>query len=259
MSKTSAEYAKEWKSKNPEKYKANAKRYYEKHKKEIIFKNKLYTQKNKDHIIKRNKEYMKKYRLINKEKIKNSNNLWRLNNRVNYLKDKLTYQKNYVKLNYSSIKQKSKDRYNKNKVKVLNNNKMWRLKNKDKMNSYKLKWSLKNRNNFNYKLRQKISASIRRVLKDNKQKIGYLDFDYNQLKNHLESKFSSKMSWGNYGSYWQIDHIIPLSWFKTQEQLIKYGWALKNLQPLETKLNMSKSNSFVAHRKQLVNDKVILL
>jgi len=202
---------------------------------------------------------MKKYRLINKEKIKDSNNLWRLRNRVNYLKDKLNYQKKYVKLNYSLIKQKSKARYNKNKVKVLNNNKIWRLKNKDKMDSYKLKWSLKNRNNFNYRLRQKISASIRRVLKDNKQKIGYLDFNYSELKKHLESKFSSNMSWSNYGTYWQIDHIVPLSWFKTQDQLINYGWALRNLQPLETRLNMIKSNSCVALRKQLVSDKVILL
>jgi len=58
------------------------------------------------------------------------------------------------------------------------------------------------------------------------------------------------MSWENYGK-WHIDHIIPISKFNfiTSEHLdFKRCWALKNLQPLEAKQNMSKgkklNNSF---------------
>ena len=45
------------------------------------------------------------------------------------------------------------------------------------------------------------------------------------------------MTWENYGSYWEIDHIVPISWFKTNEQVINYAWKLSNLQPLEKHIN----------------------
>lgn len=33
----------------------------------------------------------------------------------------------------------------------------------------------------------------------------------NEYLDHLELQFDSSMNWENYGSYWQIDHIIPCS------------------------------------------------
>lgn len=56
------------------------------------------------------------------------------------------------------------------------------------------------------------------------------------------------MSWNNQGSYWHIDHIVPLSWFPYQtveEQAFKDCWALANLQPLEAKANLLKNNHFI--------------
>ena len=28
---------------------------------------------------------------------------------------------------------------------------------------------------------------------------------------HLEKQFTKEMNWENYGTYWEVDHIIPLS------------------------------------------------
>jgi hypothetical protein len=64
-----------------------------------------------------------------------------------------------------------------------------------------------------------------------------------ELKVYIESKFEPWMSWCNYGKYngglnygWDIDHIIPISSAKTEEEfheLCHY----KNLQPLCSRIN----------------------
>jgi hypothetical protein len=63
-----------------------------------------------------------------------------------------------------------------------------------------------------------------------------------ELKEYLEKQFKEGMSWDNYGIYgWHIDHIIPLSSAKTEEELIKLCH-YTNLQPLWAKDNLSKGS-----------------
>ena len=51
---------------------------------------------------------------------------------------------------------------------------------------------------------------------------------------YLEQQFGSKMNWDNYGEYWEVDHIQPLS---------KGGsFHYKNTQPLTVSKNRSKSD-----------------
>ena len=67
---------------------------------------------------------------------------------------------------------------------------------------------------------------------------------FEELKTHLEIQFKEGMCWENHGK-WHIDHKIPLSWAKTEEelkQLCKYT----NLQPLWAEDNLSKKN-YYAH------------
>ncbi len=62
-----------------------------------------------------------------------------------------------------------------------------------------------------------------------------------ELKQHLESKFTPEMTWGNWGKYWHIDHIKPLAAFdltNREELLQACHWS--NLQPLEATENMRK-------------------
>lgn len=110
--------------------------------------------------------------------------------------------------------------------------------------------------NFGFKLRLSLSNSFRRSLNTKKElkKSNWekeLGYTRQQLKEHLEKQFTKKMTWENHGFYWEIDHIIPISWFPTKESLVKKGWALNNLQPLPKKQNNEKRNLFVQKTKDL--------
>jgi len=73
-----------------------------------------------------------------------------------------------------------------------------------------------------------------------------LGLTYEEFKLYLESKFESWMNWGNYGNpkdgilelskTWDIDHIIPLSSAKTENDIIKLNH-YTNLQPLCSHIN----------------------
>ena len=70
-----------------------------------------------------------------------------------------------------------------------------------------------------------------------------LGCSFGDFKLYLESKFENWMNWENKGLYngefnygWDIDHIIPLSSAKTEEDIIKLNH-YTNLQPLCSKVN----------------------
>ena len=115
---------------------------------------------------------------------------------------------------------------------------------KNQMRELNSSW-IKDRNKLhtNYKLTKAMRAMVKRTLFDKKifRTRTYLGYTKNDLYKHLESKFTNQMSWDNYGTYWHIDHIIPVSYF------LKHGIfepavinALSNLQPLEAIKNLSK-------------------
>ncbi len=79
-----------------------------------------------------------------------------------------------------------------------------------------------------------------KLIKENKS-FEYLGCSIEFLKNWLEYQFDDKMNWENYGKYWTIDHILPLSLFEftnKKDDKIAFNWT--NLQPLVD--NFSKSN-----------------
>jgi hypothetical protein len=63
------------------------------------------------------------------------------------------------------------------------------------------------------------------------------------LKEHLEVQFADGMTWDN-RSEWHIDHIIPLSSAKTEDELYKLCH-YENLQPLWVEDNLKKSNKIL--------------
>jgi hypothetical protein len=114
----------------------------------------------------------------------------------------------------------------------------------------------KSKGNLNptYRLRKNVSRAINKML-NGKQKssscMTYLPFTLQQLKEYLESKFDDNMSWDNYGSYWDLDHIYPqslLEYDSMQHENFLKTWNLNNLQPLPKIENIKKSN-----KKNLTN------
>jgi len=68
------------------------------------------------------------------------------------------------------------------------------------------------------------------------------------MKRWLEFQFDDKMTWENWGTYWHIDHILPLSKFNMSnqdERALCCNW--KNLQPLQKSENLSKNGKIMPH------------
>ena len=101
-------------------------------------------------------------------------------------------------------------------------------------------------NDIQQRLHTIVSVYINKCLKQGKGGVSInkiLNYTMEDLKLHLESKFNNKMSWDNYGIYWEIDHIVPLTAFiftSYEDEDFKNCWSLENLQPLEKLLNRSK-------------------
>ena len=74
-----------------------------------------------------------------------------------------------------------------------------------------------------------------------------------QLAKHLESGFTKRMTWENYGTYWHVDHILPCSSFDhTDERQVAQCWHWTNLRALEAKKNMDKSDTITEPQMQLM-------
>ena len=103
---------------------------------------------------------------------------------------------------------------------------------------------------ISWKLRTDIPTIVRRSIKKG-IKVGslwdYLPYSPLDLKNHLENKFDSNMTWENHGTYWHIDHIIPQAYFKFEtlaDPSFLKCWSLDNLQPLKIDDNLEKSSFY---------------
>lgn len=93
----------------------------------------------------------------------------------------------------------------------------------------------------------RVSSQVRKALKESKSKksIEYLGTDSVTYRKYLESRFVEGMTWENYGTEWEIDHIIPIKYENpTIEEVVK-RLHYKNTQPLWASLNASKNNRYI--------------
>ena len=126
-------------------------------------------------------------------------------------------------------------------------NKDWRRKNPERDRKHKRDYQRKRKHRDPaFKLLCGLRRDICRALnrkKKSKKTFALFGYTPNELKAHLESKFTEKMSWENYGTYWHIDHIVPISFFDFNDIVeFKYCWSFHNLRPFPAKENEQKSN-----------------
>lgn len=100
-----------------------------------------------------------------------------------------------------------------------------------------------------YKLKHNIRVRISKFLKSKNIKKTNKTFSIvgcspEYLKFHIENKFTVGMSWDKFGKEIHIDHIIPLSSAKTEEDIYKLCH-YTNLQPLWSVDNLKKSNKLI--------------
>lgn len=148
-------------------------------------------------------------------------------------------------------RESSRDLYRKNRQKYIDSAKAYTEENKDKILACRRVSEAKKRKDKGYRLRLAMYSGIRRALLGEGSKtkmMKKMQWSVDELIIHLESQFSNKMSWDNYGSYWQVDHIIPVSKFKYEthkDDDFKACWALSNLRPLCKIENIKKSNKLL--------------
>lgn len=138
---------------------------------------------------------------------------------------------------------------NKNKEKEKLRRRLKYLKNKEKEikkgSEYKKR---KEQENPKYKIIRNIRDRHSKAVKNagklkNFRTKNLLGCDAEFLKNYIETKFTETMSWENYGKFWNIDHIFPLSLVNwDDEEIVKMACNYTNLQPLSIEENIKKSN-----------------
>ena len=91
---------------------------------------------------------------------------------------------------------------------------------------------------MNYRIKKSLAARLRTVLVKNDSTMNYIGCNIQYLREWFEYNFTSEMNWDNYGSYWSIDHIIPVCKFDLtieDEKLIKVhnrdGTKFKDIKP----------------------------
>lgn len=86
-----------------------------------------------------------------------------------------------------------------------------------------------------------------------KQKtMNYFGCSTNDFRLHLQSRFKHGMNWNNYGSVWEVDHIVPCDSFDlTKDYQVRLCNHYTNLQPMLKHLNRRKSNKFIGSPVQL--------
>ena len=149
----------------------------------------------------------------------------------------------------SEKKKKFKAYREKNIEKEKARSKLWRKNNKDHIREYNKKYCRKRyRNDPEFRIRLNLRSRINQAIKKSSSKKIFkleklIGCTIQELKKHLELKFSKGMSWDNYGK-WHIDHILPCASFdltKKKNQLDCCNY--KNLQPLWAEDNIKKGSS----------------
>jgi len=88
-----------------------------------------------------------------------------------------------------------------------------------------------------------MNESLQKGMKAGRHWEELVNFTIDELKKHIEKLFTPEMTWENYGTYWHIDHKVPIAVFnfeRPDDIDFHLCWSLKNLQPLEASKNMSK-------------------
>jgi len=133
---------------------------------------------------------------------------------------------------------------NSEKAKMLS--KRWKALNPEAVKRTTLRRYVKTRSTAKGRLNDNIRSYVAHSLQGAKasrhweELVGYT---VDQLRTHLEKKFTQGMNWENYGTYWHVDHKTPIVVFnfeKPEDIDFRLCWSLKNLRPLEAKQNISK-------------------
>jgi hypothetical protein len=108
--------------------------------------------------------------------------------------------------------------------------------------------------NMNYRIKKSLAARLRNVLNKTDTTMNYIGCNIQYFREWLEYNFTEEMNWNNYGSFWSIDHIIPVCKFDLiveDEKLKCWNWS--NMMPVTVKFNSSKKSIDIEQINYIIN------
>jgi hypothetical protein len=184
--------------------------------------------------------------------------------------------KKWYRENDSKLAEKQHAYYLANKDKILVQNREYRIQNAETIFHQRRQYRVKNKDHITqknkeyvptrckqikerrkvdpcFRIREQMRACLHRGLrkiggKQGISTVAYLGCEITIFKEWLEFQFDKDMSWDNYGTLWDIDHILPVNKFdmtNVKSREICFNWT--NMQPLRKKENMSKSDNIELH------------
>jgi hypothetical protein len=147
-------------------------------------------------------------------------------------KNKYKYQKNWNKDNETVLKEQ------------INN---WKEKNKGYWNEYQKQ---RRKDDPYYSLYINLRSRISNLLSGkskSKRTQHIIGLTLTEFKQHIESKWSERMNWNNYGAgdgKWVLDHKMPISTAKDKNDIITLNH-YTNLQPMWWRENLEKSDKII--------------
>jgi len=187
------------------------------------------------------------------------------------LEDQTARRRDWYEKNKETAKLRARAHYRNNKARHTECAKAWRAANiervRERQRAAQARRGAKDRKRFQeYKRNRRltdpgyrITEALRKRLWDALQgnaKAGrtmeLVGCSTDELKSHLQSKFTDGMAWNNYGK-WQIDHIVPCSAYdlsnpEHQRRCFHYS----NLQPLWASDNNRKHAKVLIKQFQLL-------
>lgn len=168
-------------------------------------------------------------------------------------------RKELYQLNKEHIAVKQKKLYIKHGHKRRAYSKKWRDENIERAVENLKKWKKENptykkdrwASDINFRIRENLRGRIFKAVKGltkEKSSLKLIGCTVEELRAHLESKFTTGMNWQNYGK-WHIDHIKPCKLFdltKTEEQEKCFHYT--NLQPLWAIDNLIKNSKYEQYK-----------
>lgn len=178
--------------------------------------------------------------------------------RVRKNKEKIREKKReYSRKNKEAIAIKWQEWYANNKEKHSNNAREWKINNRERNNERKrLKEKEKRSNDENYdficRVRTMLYSSFNRNGKRYSKELcseKLLGCTIEEFRDYILSKCPKGTTLKDFNRYgYHIDHIIPISFAKTKEDIVKLCH-YTNLQPLWWKDNIVKSNKIIENVK----------
>lgn len=212
------------------------------------------------HLVKKNEEYKRnRHVYLANKKIYNVTHREILaeKSKVYYQENKeelKVYKRDYNEKNKERVKARTRRYYEKNKESISARHKEYVQANKTELyEKHRIYLNNRYKTDPEFNLIVRLRARVRSVLKSKnlekrKSTLEYLGCSSAYLVFHLESQFVEGMTWEN-RNLWHIDHIIPISSAKTQEDIIRLSH-YTNLQPLWAPDNIKKSDKITEPQKE---------